>query len=100
MSFDYEATLFSGYTDAEIEEMRSLMQAWTVATYTSVAHSIVDHAERHGFQDNYLRYLRKAKNFSKKGANRKSLSDASTRWHKGSEFLIERDGKIVSYGEN
>lgn len=100
MPLDYETTLFSGYTDAEIEEMRSLMQSWNIATYTSIAHSIVDHAERHGFQGDYLRYLRKARSFNKKGARRKVLSDASIRWHKGFEFLIERDDKIVSYGEN
>jgi hypothetical protein len=30
----------------------------------------------------------------------KILSDGSIRWHKGIEYLIERNGKIVSYGEN
>ena len=97
---DYETILFSGYTAAEVDEIQTLMATWDAATYTSIAHSIVDHADRHGFQTDYLRYLRKAKNFNKKGAKRKTLSDASTRWHKGTEFLIERDGKIISYGEN
>jgi hypothetical protein len=97
---DYEAILFSSYADAEIDEIRILMEDWNPATYTSIAHSIVDHAERHGFQGNYLRYLRKANNFNKRGSSKKQLSDGSTRWNKGFEFLIERNGKIVSYGEN
>jgi hypothetical protein len=70
------------------------------ATYTSIAHSIFDHAERHGFPADYLKYLRKAHNFNRKRAKQKILSDGSIRWHKGIEFLIERNGKIVSYGEN
>jgi hypothetical protein len=100
MPSDYEAILLSAYTDAEIDEIRVLMEGWNAATYTSIAHSIVDHAERHGFQGEFLKYLRKANNFNKRGARRKALSDGSTRWNKGLEFLIERDGKIVSYGEN
>lgn len=96
----YEQILFTGYTEAEISEIEALMADWDRATYESPAHSIVDHAERHGFSDNYLRYLRKAKNFNKKGARQKVLSDGAIRWNKGIEFLIERSGKIVSYGEN
>jgi hypothetical protein len=96
----YERILFEGDTDAEADEIEALMAGWSLATYSSVAHSIVDHADRHGFMGNYLRYLRKAKNFNKKGAQRRYLSDGSIRWNKGDEFLIERDGKIVSYGEN
>ena len=44
--------------------------------------------------------LRKAANFKKKGARKKLLPDGAIRWNKGAEFLIERDGKIVTYGEN
>jgi hypothetical protein len=42
------------------------MQKWERATYPTLAHSIVDHANRHGFKDNYLKYLRKAANFPKR----------------------------------
>jgi hypothetical protein len=76
------------------------MTEWDAATYTSIAHSVFDHAARHGFPADYLKYLRKAHNFNCKRAKQKILSDGSIRWHKGIEFLIERDGKIVSYGEN
>jgi hypothetical protein len=96
----YEQILFEGYTDAEADEIEALMVDWGLATYSSIAHSVVDHADRHRFLGDYLRYLRKAKNFNKKGARRKYLSDGSIRWNRGDEFLIERDGRIVSYGEN
>lgn len=96
----YEQVLFTGYTEDEILEIEALMATWDQATYETLAHSIVDHAERHGFSGNYLKYLRKAKNFNKKGARQKVLSDGAIRWNKGFEFLIERSGRIVSYGEN
>jgi hypothetical protein len=100
MTDPYEALIFQTYTEAEIQEIQTLMTEWDAATYTSIAHSIFDHAERHGFPTDYLKYLRKAHNFNRKRAKQKILSDGSIRWHKGIEFLIERDSKIVSYGEN
>jgi hypothetical protein len=100
MTDPYESLLFQTYTEAEIQEIQTLMTEWNAATYSSVAHSICDHAERHGFSSDYLKYLRKAHNFNRKRAKQRLLSDGSRRWHKGIEFLIERDGKIVSYGEN
>ncbi|KAB8315781.1 hypothetical protein SD81_031015 [Tolypothrix campylonemoides VB511288] len=96
----YEEILFSGYTDAEIAEMRTLMENWDKATYPTLANSVVNHADRHDFANNYLKYLRKANNFNKKGARKKILSDGAIRWNKGNEFIIERNSKIVSYGEN
>jgi glutathione peroxidase-family protein len=96
----YEQILFSGYTEAEITEIKKLMQNWDKATYPSLANSIVDHANRHNFSENYLKYLRKADNFNKKGAKRKILPNEAIRWNKGNEFIIERNGKIISYGEN
>jgi hypothetical protein len=100
MSNPYEIILFQNYTEEEIREIEFLMDQWDAASYTSIAHSIVDHTDRHGFGTDYLKYLRKAHNFNRKRAKQKNLSDGSTRWHKGIEFLIERNGKIVSYGEN
>jgi hypothetical protein len=100
-SFDpYANELYSGYTEAEIVQMQTLMADWTQATYPTLATSIVKHAKKHGFTGEYLRYLRKASNFNKKGSRQKRLPDGAIRWNKGSEFLIERDGKIVTYGEN
>ena len=96
----YEQILLERYTDAEIAEIKSLMLNWDKATYPTLSHSIVDHADRHGFRDDYLRYLRKASNFQIKGARKKLLPNGAYRWNKGSEFIIKRDSKIISYGEN
>lgn len=68
----YQQILFQGYTDEEIVEIQTLMQKWDKATYPSLANSIVDHANRHGFKQNYLKYLRKAANFNKKGSRKKT----------------------------
>jgi glutathione peroxidase-family protein len=96
----YEDILFRGYTDEQIAEIKKLMETWDQATYPTLAYSIVDHADRHDFQNEYLKYLRKAANFNKRGARKKNLLDGAIRWNKGFEFLIERNGKIISYGEN
>ncbi|MGK7885348.1 MAG: hypothetical protein AB4057_12085 [Crocosphaera sp.] len=96
----YQKILFTGYSEQEIEEIQMLMEKWDKATYPTLANSIVDHADRHNFQDNYLKYLRKAANFNKKGAKKTKLPNGTMRWNKGTEFIIERDNKIVSYGEN
>ncbi|NET55775.1 MAG: hypothetical protein F6K47_06295 [Symploca sp. SIO2E6] len=96
----YQQILVAGYSDSEIAEIHILMQKWDKATYPTLANSIVDHANRHGFKGNYLKYLRKAANFPKKGARKTKLPKGTLRWNKGTEFLIERDNKIISYGEN
>jgi hypothetical protein len=95
----YEAILYDRYTHDEINEIQQLMEAWDKATYPTLPTSIVKHAQKHGFDD-YLRYLRKAANFNKKGSHKKYLPNGAIRWNKGIEFLIERDSKIVTYGEN
>jgi hypothetical protein len=100
MTDPYALLLFQGYTESEIAEIQAFMTEWDRASYTSIAHSVVDHAERHGFRPDYLKYLRKAHNFNRKRAKQRVLSDGSVRWNKGIEFLIERNGKIISYGEN
>lgn len=95
----YQQILFEGYTEQEIAETQILMQKWDKATYPTLANSIVDHAERHGFKANYLKYLRKAANFNKKGARKTKLPNGAWRWNKGTEFIIERCDKIISYGD-
>jgi len=96
----YEQILFRGYSQEEIKEIQDLMQNWERATYPTLAHSIVDHADRHGFKNDYLKYLRKSANFHKKGAKKKQLPNGTLRWNKGTEFLIERNNKLISYGDN
>ncbi len=99
-SNSYEDILLASYTEAEIAEIKVLIAAWDRATYPTLAASIVKHAQKHGFAGDYPKYLRKAANFNKKGARRKQLPDGATRWNKGQEFLIERNEKIITYGEN
>ncbi len=85
----------------EVEEIDNLMLRWGQANYKSVAHCIVDHANRHQYPGNYLKYLRKAANFKKKRARKSSPAPGVRRWNKSNdEYLIEREGKIVSYGRN
>lgn len=59
---NYETILFKGYTEKEIKK---LIENWDKASYPTLAHSIVDHGNRHNFHSNYLKYLRKANNFNK-----------------------------------
>jgi hypothetical protein len=99
--------LLQDYSDAERVELRQYLLEWEAGTYSSVAQSVLHHAERKGFDP--LRYLRKAHNFNRRGARRvpKSgyRSDGSAVYRKENEFLIVRPDqygieKIVTYGIN
>ena len=91
--------LFShAQNEQQVEEIKRLMRRWAKSSYDSIAHCIVDHASRHGFSRNELKYLRKAGHFSKKRARKAYPELGVVRWNKGNnEYLIEREGKIVSY---
>ncbi|MEH2260531.1 hypothetical protein [Nostoc sp.] len=99
--------LLEGYTSTETTEIQQYISEWNAATYTSVAQSILDHANRKGIDP--LKYLRKAHNFNKKGAIRVPKTgyrgDSSAVYRKGNEYLIVRPDqygteKIVTYGVN
>jgi hypothetical protein len=99
--------LCEGYTEAEITEIQQYVAEWTVGTYASIAHSILDHADRK--QMNPLRYLRKAHNFNQKRAQRVPKTgyraDGSAVYRQSNEYLIVRldrfgSEKIVTYGVN
>ncbi|AJQ94841.1 hypothetical Protein YC6258_02803 [Gynuella sunshinyii YC6258] len=84
-----------------LKEAKQSMSKWDKATYDTLSDSIRDHAKRHGFGNDIPKYLRKSANFNKKGAKQKNLEDGATRWNRrNGEFLIERNGKIVTYGVN
>jgi len=87
----------------EVEEIERYMQQWGVGRpeqkFTTPAHCIVWHANKHGNGD-ILRYLRKASLFNKKRAKSKWVRGAKRWIRKNGEFLIERDGQLVSYGMN
>ena len=55
-------------TEKEIIEIKSYLSEWSAATYLSIAHNILDHADRK--QIDPLKLLRKAHNFNKKRATR------------------------------
>ncbi|MBS3026701.1 MAG: hypothetical protein HCA25_06280 [Dolichospermum sp. DET50] len=99
--------LLEGYTLTEVAEIERYMTEWDAATYSSVAQSILDHADRK--QIDPLKYLRKAHNFNKRGAVRVPKigyrGDSSAVYRKGDEYLIVRPDKygsekIVTYGVN
>jgi hypothetical protein len=84
-----------------LKEAKQLMSKWDKATFDTLSDSIRDHAKRHGFGLDIAKYLRKAARFNKKGAKKTILEKGATRWNrKNGEFLIERNGKIVTYGVN
>ena len=99
--------LIVGYTDAEKTEIQTYLREWDAGTYGSVTQSVLDHAARKGIDP--LRYLRKAHNFSRKGARRVPKMgyrwDGSAVYRKEGEYLIIRPDlygveKIVTYGIN
>lgn len=99
--------LCAKYSEAEITEIEQYLTEWDASTYTSVAHSVVDHALRKNIDA--LKYLRKAHNFNKKGAVRVPKAgyrgDGAAVYRKGNEYLIVRPDsfgveKIVTYGVN
>jgi len=103
----YLARLLEDYGESEVVELQQYLLEWEAGTYDSIAHSVIHHAERKRFDP--LRYLRKAHNFSKKGAKRVPKSgyrpDGSAVYRKDNEFLIVRPDqygveKIVTYGIN
>ena len=100
MSDVWEELLLAGYNNTEQYEIRRLMAGWGNGSLNTPAHCIVYHANRHGFLNKYLLYLRVANNFNKKGAREKPLENA-LRWERpNGEFLIERDGLVIVYGRN
>jgi hypothetical protein len=52
MTDPYESLLFQNYTEAEIREMLSLMTEWDLATYTTIAHSVVDNGKIISYGEN------------------------------------------------
>ncbi|MFM7576497.1 MAG: hypothetical protein ACKO5Q_06115 [Microcystaceae cyanobacterium] len=99
--------LCQNYTKEEIIEIKSYLSEWSAASYLSIAHNILDHADRK--QIDPLKLLRKAHNFNKKRAMRippkNYRQDQSAVYRKNNEYLIVRldpSGieKIVTYGVN
>ncbi|GAB1543858.1 hypothetical protein NUACC21_65340 [Scytonema sp. NUACC21] len=56
-SDSYEEILSRGYTEDEIAEIKILMRNWDKASYSTLANSIVDCADIHDFENNYLKLI-------------------------------------------
>ncbi|HBY75536.1 MAG TPA: hypothetical protein DEG47_00640 [Cyanobacteria bacterium UBA11148] len=102
----YERQLFEGRSQAEIDEMRELMELWSSANFPDVAASILHHFRKKGYTD-ALEYLRDAANFDKSRATRFPRQgfrdDDTVKWEikDTGEYLIEdTEGKIRTYGFN
>jgi len=94
-------------TEKEIIEIKSYLSEWSAATYLSIAHNILDHADRK--QIDPLKLLLNPNNYKKKPATRippkDYRQDQSAVYRKNNEYLIVRldpSGieKIVTYGVN
>lgn len=83
-----------------LSEMKEWMSRWKMPDRQTLSEYIRDHAWRHGYPSQYGEYLRDAANFNKESAVLRELPDGALKWIRGNEFLIERDGKIVSFGLN
>lgn len=99
--------LCAGYSEAEVKEIEQHLTAWEASTYTSIPHSILDHAFRK--QVDPLKYLIKAHNFTKKGEviipKSGYRGDNTAIYRKRNEYLIVKTDafgveKIVTYGVN
>lgn len=52
------------YTKSQIQEIETYLTEWSAASYLTIAHTVLDHAQRK--QIDPLKLLRKAHNFNKK----------------------------------
>ena len=97
----WEEELYRGRSPQEIAEIQSRLNNWDQSTFGSTAESAVKHARKHASGSDYLKYMRRAESFNKKGAHKQQNADGTITWRrKDGQFLIERDGKIVTYGDN
>ena len=86
-----------------LAEQVELLSKWDPGEFPTVESSVHYHHHAHGAGMDLWQYLRKAAEFDRMGAMR--VPAAGTRpggtvkyKRKNGEFLIERDGKILSYG--
>jgi len=80
-----------------LREAKQLLAMWGKGSFDTIAASVRYHAARHGAGDVWT-YLRQAANFNRRGAHVVTREGSTLYRRKSGEFLIEREGKIVSYG--
>ena len=82
-----------------LSEGKALVSMWSRGSFRTVAASIRYHAAKHGPGDVWT-YLRQAANFNRRGAHAIFREDSIRYLRKSGEYLIERAGKILSYGRD
>jgi len=88
-----------GKAFSSFSEARTLYSKWGVGSFNTVGDNIKYHANKRANGD-YVKYMRQADNFNKRGARNTGIrSDGSILYRRGEQFLIERDGLIVTYGK-
>ena len=86
------------YGFSSFKEARGLYKEWGTGSFSTVGENIRYHADYRG-SGNYVKYMRQASNFNKRGASSTGLrSDGSILYKRNGEFLIQRDGLTVTYG--
>lgn len=84
----------------EPNEANRLIEKWDKSTFNTIEDNLSYHLGVHGNGD-LAKYLRQAENFNFKGAKSFGLRmDGSTRYYRSNgEYIIMRNGKIISYGK-
>lgn len=83
-----------------LAEAKILVRRWGKGTFDDREANIRHHVSKRG-NDNVWRYLAQFYNFNKKGASTKLLAGGRIHYERvRGEFLIEKDGYIVTYGKN
>jgi hypothetical protein len=80
------------------EEQVELYAKWDPGSFATVEQSISYHHVKHGRGMTRWEYLQKAAAFQRQGALKTMARDHEKYFHPTGEFLIENNGKIVSYG--
>ena len=86
-----------------LAERVELLSKWDAGEHASVESSVAYHRLAHAAELDLWSYLRRAAAFDRDKATRNpptgTRRDGTVKFkHKSGEFLIERDGKILSYG--
>jgi len=93
----YLYRLCEDYSNTKVIELQQYLAESDKKAYGSVAQSVLDHAQRKGFEP--LKYLRKAHNFNTRGAVRVPgtgyRQDGAAVYRKGNEFLIVRSYQSI-----
>lgn len=83
-----------------LTEAKRMVARWDKGSFDTREDNIRHHVSLRGRNDLWW-YLAKAYNFNKKGASTKFLPKGRIHFErKSGEFLIEKDGHIVTYGKN